>query len=93
VTLKPPKSQSLLCRPQCEVDAGEGLAFFGCDGFEVGLEAMGETAVSEGFRFGCEGMCVDIVVIGVAFGSELGGERRALGDLDLDRECGWKMES
>lgn len=54
---------------------------------------MGETAVSEGMRFGCEGMCVDVVVIGVVFGSELGGECRALGDLDLDREGGWKMES
>jgi hypothetical protein len=38
-------------------------------------------------------MCVDVVVIGVVFGSELGGECRALGDLDLDREGGSKMES
>ena len=70
VTLKPPKSQSLACRPQCEVDAGERLPFFGCCGLVVGLDAMGETAGSEMVRFGCEGIWVDVVVIRVGLGSE-----------------------
>ena len=29
----------------------------------------------------------------MVLGSEMGGEGRPLGDLDLDRECVWKMES
>jgi hypothetical protein len=59
----------------------------------VGLDAVGETAGSEVVRCGCEGMCAEVVVIRTPFGSELGGELGALGDLDLDRDCGWKMES
>lgn len=42
---------------------------------------MGETAESEGVRFGCEG--IGVVVIGVVSGSELGREWGAEGD----REC------
>jgi hypothetical protein len=53
VTLKPPNSQSLPCRPQCEVEAGEGLYFFGSCDREVGLDGIGETAESEVVRFGC----------------------------------------
>ena len=53
VTLKPPNSQSLPCRPQCEVEAGEGLCFLGSCCLEVGLDAIGETAGSEVVRFAC----------------------------------------
>ena len=92
VTLKPWNSQSLACLPQCDVEAGEGL-FFGCGGLVVGLDAMGETAESDVVRFGSGGVCVELVEMFVGFGSEAGGEGRPLGDLDLDRECWWKMES
>jgi hypothetical protein len=54
---------------------------------------MGEIAGSEVVRFGCEGSGVEVVVIRVVLGSELGGERLGTGDLDLDRERVWKMES
>lgn len=54
VTLKPENSQSVLCLPQCDVDAGERFFFGGC-GRAVGLEAVGEPAGAEGVRFGCEG--------------------------------------
>jgi hypothetical protein len=54
---------------------------------------VGEAAESEVARFGCAGGCVEVIVIGVVFGSELGGDCGALGDFDLDRERGWTMES
>lgn len=54
---------------------------------------MGEAAESEVARFGCAGGCAEVVVIGMVFGSELGGECGGLGDLDLDRERGWAMGS
>ena len=65
VTLKPPNNQSLLWRPQCDVDAGEFLGFFeGCV-FVVGLDRVGDTAESEVTRFGPEGIGIGRVVIGV----------------------------
>ena len=93
VTLKPPNSQSLPCRPQCEVEAGEGLCFLGSCGLEVGLEAIGETAGSEVVRFACGVTWVKVVLIRAVLVVLLGGERRGSGDFDLDRERGWKMAS
>jgi len=92
VTLKPPNSQSFACRPQCDVDAGDGL-FFGCCSLAVGLDTIGDTAGSEVVRFGCGGAEIECVMICVVLGNEFGGEGRPVGDLDLDRERGWKMES
>jgi hypothetical protein len=54
---------------------------------------MGETAESEGVRFGCEGSSGEVVVISGVFGSEAGGEWGAGGDLDPDRGRRWRIES
>lgn len=68
VTLKSLKSQLLLCRPQCDMDAGDGLGFLGGCGLEVGLDAVGDIAGSEVVRFGCDGIRVVLVVICAALG-------------------------
>jgi hypothetical protein len=93
VTLTPPNSQSLACRPQCEVEAGEGLYFLGSCGLEVGLDAIGETAGSEGVRFDCGVIWIKVVLGRAVLVVLLGGEGRGSGDFDLDRERGWKMAS
>jgi hypothetical protein len=59
----------------------------------VGLDAVGETAGSEGVRFGCGIVWVEVVLICAGLVLFLGGEGRGTGDFDLDRERGWKMAS
>jgi len=89
VTLKPPKSQSLLCRPQCDVDAGEDLPFLGSCSRVAGLIATGETSGSDPVLIACEGLVG--MEIGAVLGREFGGEEVAPGDFDLERE--WEMAS
>ena len=81
VTLKPPNSQSLPRRPQCEVEAGEGLCFLGSCGLEVGLDAIGETAGSEVVRFACGVTWVKVVLIRAVLVVLLGGEGRGSGEV------------
>jgi hypothetical protein len=93
VTLKPPNSQSLPCRPQCEVEAGEGLCFLGSCCLEVGLNAIGESAGSEVVRFAGGIAWAKFVLIRGVLVVLFGGEGRGPGDFDLDRERRWKMVS
>jgi hypothetical protein len=59
----------------------------------VGLDAIGETAESEGVRFGCAVVWIEVVLIRAVLVVLLGGEGGGSGDFDLDRECRWKMAS
>ena len=59
----------------------------------MGLDAIGETAESEGVRFGCAVVWIEVVLIRAVLVVLLGGEGRGSGDFDLDRECRWKTVS
>lgn len=59
----------------------------------MGLDAVGETAGSEGFRFGCAVVWVKVMLIRAGLVVLLGGEEGAPGDFDLDRERGRRMAS
>lgn len=59
----------------------------------MGLDAVGETAGSEGVRFGSGALWVKLVLRRAGLVVLLGGEEEGPGDLDLDRERGWKMAS